>query len=261
MTYLYGSAPYSIARTLETSWDEYGPGLGTTKNVELFLVDRELGFDEINEWYKPACIEIGRRAYRADKYAGVILTDPYDGAAVRWNPVAWEAKPCAGADEVRIYGKVPLTDLYTMTPGKTGKLYPRRSWVRAEPNEAGDYPVSRDKLYSMLGPCLTHMLDALFASLVIEELGRRGVQVVSIHDSWIVPMDAADDLAQAVDAAGEPWLRKLRVVYDDIAKYLPTGKYAAWIRERKARWAARVACGDWPKFRVGPVRLVEIDAQ
>jgi hypothetical protein len=105
------------------------------------------------------------------------------------------------------------------------------------------------------------MLDALFASLVIEELGRRGVQVVSIHDSWIVPMDAADDLAQAVDAAGEPWLRKLRVVYDDIAKYLPTGKYAAWIRERKARWAARVACGDWPKFRVGPVRLVEIDAQ
>jgi hypothetical protein len=261
MTFIYGSAPHTIARTLATSWGEYGPGLGATRNVNLFLEDQEVGFREIAQWFKPACTEIGRTAYKADRYAGVVFTDPYDGVAVRWNPVAWEPKPCAGADDVRIYAKVPLIDHYRMTPGKTGKLYPRRSWERAEPNAAGDYPVSRDKLYRMVGPCLTHMLDALFASLVIEELGRRGVQVISIHDSWIVPLDAQDDLAEAVGAAGEPWLRKLGVVYDDIAKYLPTGKYAAWISDRKASWAARVAGGDWPRFRVGPVRLVDMDAE
>jgi hypothetical protein len=261
MTFIYGSAPHTIARTLATSWGEYGPGLGATRNIKLFLEDQEVGFREIAQWFKPACTEIGRNAYTADPYAGLVLTDPYDGAAVRWNPVAWEAKPCAGADEVRVYAKLPLVDRYTMTVGKTGKRYPKRSWKPAEPNAAGDYPVSREKLYRMVGPCLTHMLDALFASLVIEELGRRRIQVVSIHDSWIVARDAADDLAEAVDAAGEPWLRKLEVVYDDIAKYLPTGKYAAWIRERKARWAARVACSDWPKFRVGAVHLVEIGAE
>ncbi len=261
MTFIYGSAPHTIAHTLATSWGEYGPGLGATRNIKLFLEDQEVGFREIAQWFKPACTEIGRNAYMADPYAGLVLTDPYDGAAVRWNPVAWEATPCAGADEVRVYAKVPLVDRYTMAVGKSGKRYPKRYWEPAEPNAAGDYPVSRDKLYRMVGPCLTHMLDALFASLVIEELGRRGIHVVSIHDSWIVARDAADDLAEAVGAAGEPWLRKLEVLYDDIARYLPTGKYAAWIQERKGRWAARVASGDWPKFRVGDVRLVKMVAE
>jgi len=254
MTYLYGSAPYTIARTLATE----GVYMGSGKNIELFLDDKALGFHEIETRFKPACVEIARRACKADRYAGLVLTDPYDNAQVRWNPVAWKLEDVAGSDAVRVYAKVPFVASYTMAVGKTGKRHPRHSWERAEPNAAGDYPVSRDKLYHMVGPCLTHMLDALFASLVIEELESWGVQVISIHDAWIVPADAADALAKAVKAAGKPWLEKLWVVYDDMARYLPERtKHGRWVRQLKTQWGKRMARGDWPRFRVGDVRPVE----
>jgi hypothetical protein len=245
LTYMYGSSPREIERTLAKSVSTYGPGLGSGANIRRFLDDEALNLGDIERWWMPLCRLAAKTACERDPFAGLVVTDPFDGASQRWNPVAWKIALCAGADEVRIYAKVPLVR-------SKGSLQP------AAPNAAGDYPVDRDQLKRMVGPCLTQMLDASFAGYVIEGLS----QVISTHDAWAVPLDAADALAKAVDAAGEPWLRGLRVVYDDLLKYLPSkgkdAKYATWLRDRKELWAARVARADWPKFRVGDVRLVEM---
>jgi hypothetical protein len=149
---------------------------------------------------------------------------------------------------------------------KTGRRYPKALWRLARPKD-GDYPVYRDKLRRVIGPCLTHMLDAAFAGFVVEELKRRGVgHLVSIHDCWIVPLDAERVLTDAIAAAGRPWLEALGSVYDDFERLLGyctprrrrgcCGVCGRWVQELHQKWADRVAHADWPRFRVGDVSLV-----
>jgi hypothetical protein len=278
--YFYGGAPWKIADTLATSPEEFGPGFGSRQNLELFLTDTELGGHEIDFWFKPTCQLVARNACRVDKYAGAVFTDPYDHRQFRWNPVAWNLEPVAGAEEIKVYAKVPLVETFQMAVDSNGRRYPRRviverngksTWPVATPKN-GDYPVWRGKLGQMIAPCLIHMLDAMFAALVVEELNKRGTAVISIHDSWFVARDAWPNLSAAVKAANEPWLRALGVVYDDLIRYLPVrnkrrwtkggmpteSEYGRWVRRLKERWAARMEkSNDWPEFRVGEVRLVE----
>jgi hypothetical protein len=126
------------------------------------------------------------------------------------------------------------------------------------PNGKGKYPVDLKKLRNMVAPCLVHMLDALFAGLVIEELTKRGIRdVVSVHDAWMVAADAEPALLDVFDTAGEPWLRSLGPVYDDLNRSLKGTDYASWVQDCKATWKRRVAKEEWPWFRATATRLVE----
>lgn len=249
MEFMYDSPPQKIAERFAADPTEYGDGLGSARNLTLFLRDEELQLDVIATKWKPACRRIARRAYAADPHAGVSFTDPYDGATVRWNPIAWTLDPrharVAGSGDVRIYAKTPL----------------------GAKNTAGDYPVSLNELVRSFGPCFIHTLDAMFCGLVVAELARFGVRdFVAIHDAWLVPADAERELLAAVEAAGRPWYERLGSIYDDLERLLGTctpptrgprkgqccGHCANWIRGLRVRWQQRVAAGDdWPVFRVG----------
>lgn len=253
MTWLYNASPSSIVETLDASPSEYGPGLGNEQNISLLLHDKKLKLHGIDDWFKPACRAIALQAWKADHHlTGLTFTDPFDKVAFRWNPVYCRLEPCAGSGHVKIYAKVP----YVVTEWtKNGR--PKR-WLRAKPNADGDYPVDRMKLGRSIAPCLTHMLDAAFAGFVIRKLNELGVpDVVSIHDAFYVAEEAEPRLHKAVESAGEPWLRALGPVYDDLERYLgQDAKYGPWIKKLRQQWTERVARADWPVFRVGDVSLV-----
>jgi hypothetical protein len=114
-----------------------------------------------------------------------------------------------------------------------------------------------DPLYGM--PGLIHMLDALFASLVVLLLNRDGVRdVVAVHDAFLVPQSAWRELVEAVHGAGAAWLPTLRPFYDVFERYLPTTSPEAEIaRQWRARWEQRVQdClagrDTWPIFLTKP---------
>jgi hypothetical protein len=241
LTFGYGAEPHNIARALRLSPEEYGPGLGDGNNIQALLAGDALLAEIFNTW-KPACRELARRA---DKYEGLILTDPFDRAKVRWNPVRVDDTACAGdGDTVKIRANLPV--MAQRAKGRSGV-----EWVPAVANPAGNYPIDRAELGRMVGPCIVHMLDSLFAGIVVENLNALGVHnVVSIHDSWLIPEDAQPALRKAVDAAGEPWLRALQPVYDDLVRYLGSTKYGDWTREKRDIWKRRVKAKKWPIFRV-----------
>jgi hypothetical protein len=164
---------------------------------------------------------------------------------VRWNPVDVDPQPArvAGSGDVRVYAKVP----------------------RSAP-KAGEFKVSRPKLVSTFGPSFIHTLDSMFCGLVVEQLAARGVRdPVAIHDAWLVPADAADELRAAVEEASRQWYKRLGGVYDELERLLGTctpakrgrqkgrccGYCANWIRELREGWQQRIADGNWPEFRVG----------
>jgi hypothetical protein len=238
MTHLYGSTLRQVAHKLTTSPVDYGPGLGDATNIERLLAQANV--HEILSAFLPACRAVAEEACRRDAQAGVVMPDPFDGARVRWNPVRRRREP--------------------ITSAKT------KVWVYApvgRPNAAGDYPVNATKLARMVAPCLIHMLDAMFAGLVIEQLHARGLRdVVSIHDSWMVASDALPVLVEAVEAVGEPWLRALGPVYDALEGYLGGHpEHGPRVKEWRTRWERRVAKADWPVFKVDAPTLMRMDLQ
>jgi len=234
MTYLYGSQPTQIAFKLDDDPDTCGPGLGDAANIKR-LIKREPVLRTIFTKFLPACRKIADSAYDRDPCAGVVVTDPFDGELVEWNPVRRRWKPVT---KMKVYIYEPV----------------------GVPNDTGRYAVDIKKLRNMVAPCLVHMLDALFAGLVVEKLTERGIRdVVSVHDAWMVAADAEPALLEAFDAAGEPWLRSLGPVYDDLSRYLKGTNYASWIQECKAKWKCRVAEKRWPRFRATATSLVETE--
>jgi hypothetical protein len=236
--HVYGSKLSTVAHDLRDSPEDYGTGLGNAANIGLLLDDPQLHLAGIMSWLLPVCHAIADRAVAQDPYMGVTLTEPFDNADVRWNPVRWVGDRAAGTDSVRVRAKIP-----------TGK-----------PNAQGEYPVDPQKLRNMVAPCLIHMLDGTFAGFVIKALNDGGVKdVVSLHDCWLISSDAAPALFEAVRAAGEPWLRALGPVYDDLERYVGNHpKYGPWLRNVRQRWRNRVNARRWPKFRVSPVTLYEL---
>jgi hypothetical protein len=259
MTWLYNNPLRKIRRTLATSSSEYGPGLGSERNISLLLRDEKLKLRGIDDWFKPACRLIAEQAWEADPYlTGLTFTDPFDETVFRWNPIRWELMPSAGSGDFKVYSKVPYMEWRVITGWKKdGTPRTRYDWFPAEPVN-GDYPVDLAKLGRSIAPCLTHMLDAAFAGFVIKNLNDLGVRdVVSIHDAFIVPEDAEPKLHKAVESAGELWLRTLGPVYDDLERYLgQDAKYGPWVRKLRQDWIDRVAHQGWPKFGTGKVPLV-----
>lgn len=96
------------------------------------------------------------------------------------------------------------------------------------------YPVDRAKLRRMVAPCLVHMLDAYYSSLVMDKLIERKITpFVAIHDCWLVPEKVIRDsktkrgieeLNEVLDEAAFEWYKGLKRVYKEIEDYLIRGR-------------------------------------
>jgi hypothetical protein len=228
---LYGGKPSTLARDLQRDPDRYGPGAPAGFVAALFKHDpilRQLLA------FLPIAEAVGHAAFERNPCGGVTVHDPLDGQAFTWNPPK-RRKVQVGSGRFKLYVKAPV--------------------VQVGPGDGG-YLVDKGKLVRRIAPGLIHMLDALFASIVVVFLNEQGVQdVVAIHDAFLVPESAYRELGAALDAAGRTWLPLLGPFYDVFNRYLPAtspeGKIA---REWRARWEQRVADCEagrdtWPDFR------------
>lgn len=215
---LYGGRPSNIAAELCRDPERYGPGLSTAGVEALFRHDPTL--TRLLE-FLPICEALGRAAA-----AGVTVEDPLDGVSFTWNP--------------------PKRTKITVSSGAF-KLYVY------EPNRG---IVDQPKLVRRIAPGLIHMLDALYASIVVVFLNQQGVRdVVAIHDAFLVPHTAWYALMHAIEAAGREWLPLLRPFYDVFERYLPAStREGRVVRQWRERWEKRrVDCeagrDTWPDFR------------
>jgi hypothetical protein len=244
MRTLYGSEAREVVYNLAKEVHEYGFGWKTDAEMweEGWLQQAEeqaRRFLTSFTWYTTverylrACEHLGDRALKQNRFRGVELTDPYDGAPVRWNPIGRARK------------RVPL-----------GKHYLDLSLPSKHRDPAtGDYAVDPGRLKRGIAPMTVHMLDAYFSSLVIEQLLKRGVRdVVGIHDCWLVPafieagVPGEQALEGAIQAAGRVWLEGLGSVYKEFVGYLGDNDDGLWFQQLEGDWRARVARRDWPTF-------------
>lgn len=111
----------------------------------------------------------------------------------------------------------------------------------------------------MIAPCLVHMLDAYYSSLVMKRLADFGVtDFVGIHDCWLVPETVIvngksctghEILQRAMEEVEAEWYIGLRPVYKDLLRYLKRDKkFGNFIREAQQKWEYRVKNGYNPKF-------------
>jgi hypothetical protein len=225
--------------------DQYGPGLDTAGVKALFSSDPTLrqlrGFLSI-------CKAVGRCAYTSSNTGGVVVVDPLDGAL-----------SCEQIEEIeREPDYVPLTWSPQTDYGRSGARFawnpPKRKkvvvgsggfklCVRAPVVSGKGALVDERKLTQRIGPGLIHMLDSLFASIVILLLNWQGLRdVISIHDAFLVPVGAHREVRIALQSAGRFWLPLLGPFYDVFERYLPAesveGKTA---RQWRAAWERRVA--------------------
>jgi hypothetical protein len=221
----YGSpVPYII---FQHSWEKatYGPGWTSAKAVAKFLS----GVPQFKEAHQflDACRVIAEREWTKDPYRGVIFHDPLDDAEVRWNPVQRGEKN-VGSGGRHVIVRAPV----------------------GPPNATEDYPVDLDDLSKMIPPCLVHMMDAFYSSLVMSVLAQVGYRdLVGIHDCWLLPDTAgAQGVIQIAQGrvTGEPWLRGLECIYDDLIGYLTGTQYERWMRRIKSRWEKRKQSEGWP---------------
>ena len=243
----YGSTPYSVAEDQKADPGTYGPGW-TAKNANRFLQDLYVEFPEIKQ-FLDACRSIADVVCDRNPYSGVTFTDPSDGSIVRWNPVARADRKLSNS------GCKLILSLPGITEG--GRFIP------AKPDGNREYPVDRGALRKMIAPCLVHMLDAYYSSLVMERLAEYGVHdFVGIHDCWLVPAqvrangtirDGAEVLAEVMNQAAGEWYVGLRSVYEDMLRYRAGDlQFEKLIREAQGKWQKRVSEGYKPVFLAKP---------
>jgi len=172
---------------------------------------------------------------------------PFDGAEVRWSPVRRADKDLS-SDGLKLTVRLPgRKDHDIFRPA-------------AKDNATGRYPVNREELPRKVAPCVVHMLDAYFSSLVMERLAAVDVRhFIGVHDCWLIPAfvhgpeRGRDVLEWAIHSAGEEWLQGLGPVYDRLSYYLGSDpKFGRFARDIKAKWETRVHDGRWPEFRAVP---------
>jgi hypothetical protein len=231
---LYGGRPSKLAQNTQRDPDRYGPGVTADFVEALFkhdpILHQLLAF-------LPVAEAVARGACARDPVAGVTVVDPLDGASFTWNP------PKRRKQQIR---------------SGAFKLY-----VKAPIERDGDYLVDKNKLARRIAPGLIHMLDALYASIVVATLNELGVRdVISIHDAFLVPESVHRELRESVyrvlggvlDGAGRIWLPQIGPLYDVFERYLPaTSPEGKAARQWRARWERRLADCEagrdaWPSF-------------
>lgn len=248
MRVLYGSPVREVIWDIHKDPATFGPGWGT-ESATAFLKSQEPYYDKLREF-----LELGRKlakvAKKRDPYDGLQLQDPFDGATVRWNPVKRLARYVA-SEGWRVTVSVP---------GTTVEEADKTVFKRATPMN-GHYPVDFRLLRNMVAPCLIHMMDAHFSSLVMETLASRGIRdFVGIHDCWLVPEkvriggtveDGRRVLREAIDQAGREWYEGLGTVFHALSSILGgRSKLGKRVKELKKRWEERKSEGYTPKFLI-----------
>jgi hypothetical protein len=251
---LYGSSFDAMVREMATDPGTYGAGLGGVQNLGALLnVGAEINAEiallkDLGDEYLPVAYALADAALKHNRYDGLIFTDLFDGARVRWNPPVRRTVSLP-------HGSVPLSV----------------SLPVGQPNAVGDYPVDtgiarrRSDLHKLTLPGLVHMLDSAFAGHVIFALYEAGVRdIVSINDCWLIAADALPALYEAVEAAAEPWFRSLGAFYAIFEDYLNgTSDRGKSVRQWRAAWQRRLAAIEagtdtWPKFLVKPETTFEL---
>jgi len=261
----YGADLSKLVRYCGKNVDLYGPGWRTsrglsakpeiksgTKTVALTksgvaeAVDQATAFFvSLPAWtngleeFLEACKTLAKKKQTT---GGVVFRDPLCQSEVRWDH-AQRGTDTIGHEriEVRPWGRHPKKGAFQALPA--GSIDPAA-------------------LRNFVAPCLTHMCDAFFASLVLKNLDAAGVtDVIGLHDAWRVPetlpavngagvRDGSAVLKQAIEDAGQPWLVGLRGIYDQFVADLgddPT--FGLLVTDMWKTWRKRVETrDDWPKF-------------
>lgn len=244
----YGGTVWKVIEAQQYDPWTYGPGW-TWDNANLFLEYLYDKFPEVRT-FLASCCRMAEVAYEHDPCCGVVFTDPLDGSRVRWNPTARE--------EVKVsnYGHKLILSL-------PKRIRENGDIKESEPDKNGDYPVDLEKLKRMVAPCLVHMLDAYYSSLVMEKLAASGVtDFVAIHDCWQVPenvtiggtlCDGKDILDGVMKEAASDWYLGLEPVYADLLRYLASDNdFGNFIKHAYAKWKERVENGYSPEFLAKP---------
>ena len=173
MTVSYGGTIQGAVEAQQYDKANYGLGW-TAENASLFL-------QSINERYPSmtgflsACRYIAGLIAEGDPADGFVMSDPFDGSVIRWNPVARQ-------DSVVDVGS-----------GKLILSLPRNRDKKDVFVPDAQYPVDAGSLRRMFAPCLVHTLDAYYSALVMERLADRGItDFVAIHDCWLIPEWVSD---------------------------------------------------------------------
>ena len=235
MQLCYGSNASTVQGQQEAHMKNYGRGW-TAKHASRFAKELFKKYPDV-KMYLEACRKVAARAHRKSRSDGVRVTDPLDQKTLQWNPILLEIKRCrhGSNDEVRIH----LPPAYR--PGRDR------------------YPVDKDELARRIAPCLIHLLDAFYSSLVMQRLWRSGVRnFLAIHDCWLVPervkrgrkiQSGEEVLSRALQSAAVEWYRGLDCVYRSLRYYLDGDKvYGPWIRRIHRKWKTRVKSRYTPVF-------------
>jgi hypothetical protein len=226
MPALYGGQPSNLADKLRRDPERFETGLDTAGVKSLFKHDPTL---RQLLAFLPICEAVGHAACEASPTAGVTVEDPLDRVSFTWNPPKRRKVPVAsGAFKLYVY-EPELHD--------------------------NDSVVDEAKLVRRIAPGMIHMLDALYAAIVVENLNTLGVRdVVAIHDAFLVPSNAGAELKAAIAGAGHPWLLRLAPFYEFFERYLPAStREGRIVRQWRERWEQRKADCEagrdtWPQF-------------
>jgi len=237
----YGSNPYVIAIEQAADRATYGPGW-TVDNAKKFLDFLQAKFPDA-VMFLEACQAIGKRVAEEKISEGCVFIDPSDDTEVQWNPIKRKDLPIKSDGH---------TLIVSIPANRT-----RRS--RFTPGYAARYRLDVSELGKMIAPCLIHMLDAYYSTLVMKKLAACGItEFVGIHDCWLVPETVMVDgniekglvaLRKALKEAAAEWYRGLGPIYKRLHYYLSKeDKYRPWIENAEARWTERKNAGYAPVF-------------
>jgi hypothetical protein len=274
----YGSKWPTVEMDQRRHPKRYGPGWETTsagKFVESFN-KRYPGPAR----FRDICIRAAKTIYATNKFQGFEFIDPFDGATVRWNPVARDDAYPMGSDGDGLRISVPrgLPRRAKLKSLQLGANDGCNDLANKSDPYAGDYEVDPHELEKLSAPCLVHFLDAYYSSLVMEELISCGVECyVGIHDCWLVPGSRIEMLREAMDEAARAWYLGLAPVYERLLRHLETDTNKSKGRETKEkqetraafdavcaafdRWKERTNEKWWPRFRAKRVGATQGEGQ
>jgi hypothetical protein len=226
MPALYGGRPSRIADKLRRDPDSYESGLDTA-GVKLLLKNDPTLRQLLA--FLPICEAVGHAACEANPTAGVTVEDPLDRVSFTWNPPK-RRKVQVGSGAFKLYVYAPVL-------------------------HDNDPKVDEPELVRRIAPGMIHMLDALYASIVVGEINKMGVSdVVAIHDAFLVPVSARLLLHHCIADAGRPWLLRLGPFYEFFERYLPAStREGQIVRQWQDQWEQRITDCEagrdtWPKF-------------
>jgi len=255
----YGSTSKRVERDQRLHPKTYGPGW-ETGSAERFVAAFDKRYPGPAK-FREICTKIATTSFAKDRYRGIEFLDPFDGAPVRWNPVARDDDyPVgSGGDGLRI--SVPRG-----LPRRAAKQRKKQSSSGLPKKQglfAGDFEIDRQELEKMAAPCLVHALDSYYSSLVMRRLVSCGVQCfVGIHDCWLVPQSQIEILKDALEWAADNWYAGLEPVYEALLLCLEPsesicadneahGDSEAYDKVHAAyqAWKRRMSSGWRPRFR------------